>query len=294
VQGYHAADASDISVEALQEIERESQEVNAVEGAQFFRGGQSQFVSRLVQEFAQPVLLRHCVRGIRWSSGGVEVEFDRAELKWMRAQKVVITIPAGVLQVDSGVASQEGRVMFQPELPKVFVESLSYLKMGTALRMNFLFRRAPWSLLPDLPEFGMILDSTPGALFRVWWKRGHNQIVGWSGGPLEDRGQSKDDLRDHGVQALARLFSLPESQIREDLESTWTHDWNSDPYSRGVYPYVTVGGRARVQRCFEPIENVLYFAGDAECLGAYLGTINGAVKSGTRVARRILGSTYSS
>ena len=44
-----------------------------------------------------------------------------------------------------------------------------------------------------------------------------------------------------------------------------------------------------LQKFAEPIENVLYFAGDAECLGAYLGTINGAVKSGTRVARTILG-----
>jgi monoamine oxidase len=287
VQGYHAADSSDISVEALQEIERESQEVDAVEGAQFFRGGQIEFFNRLLRDFAQPIRLSHGVKQIQWSASGAEVHFQQSDLKPVRAGKVVITIPIGVLKS----SSQEGSVEFQPQLPMSFLESLSYFKMGTAIRMNFVFHSAPWSLLPELLDFAMILDSSPGAFFRVWWKRGDHQLVGWSGGPSSElaKSPSKLKLQELGIEALARLFKLPQSQVQSTLVGSYTHDWNHDPYSRGVYPYVKVGGRHQVQKFSEPIENVLYFAGDAERLGAYLGTVNGAVRAGARVAREILG-----
>ncbi len=285
IQGYHAADLAQMSTEVLGQIERESQEVGAVEGAQFFRGGQGQFVDRLVREFNQPILLNHEVQKVIWSSEGVEVMFKSSQLAPIQARRVVITLPIGVLQN----ASEKGGVVFHPPLPDRFIRALSYFKMGTALRMNFVFKPAPWSFAPHLPDFGMILDPSPDALFRVWWKRGEHQIVGWNGGPLEifRQPQSPEVIQELGLKALARLFSIPQDRLQGTLIGFYSQDWKHDPYSRGVYPYVKVGGKSAAQTYATPIEDALYFAGDAECIGAYLGTVNGAIQSGTRVARVI-------
>jgi monoamine oxidase len=66
------------------------------------------------------------------------------------------------------------------------------------------------------------------------------------------------------------------------------HDWIHDPFARGAYSYVIAGGGdARVELA-TPIENRLYFAGEATMNDGEGGTVNGALVSGERAAREIL------
>ena len=66
------------------------------------------------------------------------------------------------------------------------------------------------------------------------------------------------------------------------------HDWQADPYARGGYSYVKVGGTGAREDLQKPLENTLYFAGEATDV-EQSGTVGGALASGIRAAKEILG-----
>jgi hypothetical protein len=62
----------------------------------------------------------------------------------------------------------------------------------------------------------------------------------------------------------------------------------ADPYARGAYSYVRVGGLAAQQGFGEPVEDTLYFAGEAVDADGHIGTVHGAIASGERAGNRIV------
>jgi monoamine oxidase len=72
-----------------------------------------------------------------------------------------------------------------------------------------------------------------------------------------------------------------------ELAAWHVSDWQSDPYARGAYAFVLVGGADAAQEMSQPIDQTLYFAGEATHPG-YAGTVAAAIASGRRAARQIL------
>ena len=76
------------------------------------------------------------------------------------------------------------------------------------------------------------------------------------------------------------MFGRSRRALDDLLDAAWTHDWSADPFSRGAYPYVCVGGRPK-----SFARPPLYFAGDA--WDVEVGTVGAAVASGTRAGRAV-------
>jgi monoamine oxidase len=70
--------------------------------------------------------------------------------------------------------------------------------------------------------------------------------------------------------------------------AAWTHDWQSDPYARGAYSYVTVGGHGARKALAASLQGTLYFAGEAADYQGEHGTVAGALRSGIRAARQVI------
>ena len=87
--------------------------------------------------------------------------------------------------------------------------------------------------------------------------------------------------------ALARLFSTSTDRVRSELLSVQTHNWASDPFARGAYSYIPVNGLFLPKQLSAPVENTLFFAGEATAHDAQMGTVFGALESGLRVAREV-------
>lgn len=64
------------------------------------------------------------------------------------------------------------------------------------------------------------------------------------------------------------------------------HPWSCDPFSRGAYSYAAVGGQSGPEELARPIEDTLFFAGEAThaTLG---GTVAGAIARGRRAADEV-------
>jgi monoamine oxidase len=100
--------------------------------------------------------------------------------------------------------------------------------------------------------------------------------------------KSRDFVIDQCLRTLAALLHIGSEQIAQLLDAAYFHDWQSDPFSRGAYSYGAVGSDGAQQTLATPVENTLFFAGEATDTTGLNGTVHGAIASGRRAAREIL------
>ncbi len=298
VQGYHAADLQQISALGLGMLEKESLEKDVMDQTSFFRGGYQKLIERLAKA-AQTVgekpdhdclRLEHVVRRIIWSPRRIVAHFDHAsdpaQSSLIQATALLITVPIGVLQT---AAMEPGGIEFEPPLPQSKLTALSQLRMGQSVRITYLFREAFWE---KLPGWTMLLDRTTQApLIRSWRPRGRT-LVGWTAGPSAAHwpDYSLAACRAIGTESIARMLQVPAAAVDELLESVHVHDWTNDPFARGAYHYMGVGGDRAPAILGQSVEKTLFFAGEATQGGGYSGTVNGALLSAIRAAQEILKS----
>jgi monoamine oxidase len=92
------------------------------------------------------------------------------------------------------------------------------------------------------------------------------------------------------LQTLGGLLKLQSTELATLLDAAYFHDWQSDPFSRGAYSYGAVGSDGAQQALGSPLENTLFFAGEATDTSGHNGTVHGAIASGQRAAREIIAS----
>jgi monoamine oxidase len=71
------------------------------------------------------------------------------------------------------------------------------------------------------------------------------------------------------------------------LEIAYFHDWQADPYSRGAYSYVKAGAANAPDLLSRPVNDTLFFAGEATDTTANNGTVHGAIASAKRAVADI-------
>src|SRR6266849_623953 len=78
------------------------------------------------------------------------------------------------------------------------------------------------------------------------------------------------------------------SGLHKGLPGGFSHDWQTDPFSRGAYSYAAVGGSSAGEELGAPLEATIFFAGEATESDGQNATVHGAIASARRVAREIL------
>jgi monoamine oxidase len=302
VQGFHAARIDRIGVHGLIKANQAEDEV---EGNNGFRipGGYDLVTQALHHEaVAASALLRldTIVKAVHWSSGGVEVIcMSNGSTETFTGSCVLITLPLGVLQAQT---DDFGAVRFIPDLPEEKQAAIRGLEMGHVVHITLRFRERFWEKLSprgggvseNLRDLGFI--HYPEAPFPTWWTLLHIRaplLVGWISGPnaehLNGAGLSQDELLNEALKSLQVIFGVSESWLRQLLISSHTHNWSSDPFTRGGYAYLPVGGLKAQQTLARSVNKVLFFAGEATSVG-HVGTVHGAIESGLRAAKEILKS----
>ena len=93
--------------------------------------------------------------------------------------------------------------------------------------------------------------------------------------------------RGAAVAALSEILAVPRRDLEDQLDASASHDWRADPFARGAYSYIGVGGIGAPRALARPVEGTLFFAGEATD-GPQIGTVAGALASGRRAAREVL------
>jgi monoamine oxidase len=302
VQGYHAADPAEIGVRSLAPADGTLPSDAAALAR--VHGGYDQLPRWLAAELEAELHLQSPVAAIEWRRGHVEVTVRRAArgVRRLAARAAIVTVPAGVLA--AGPAEPRG-LRLEPDPPRIR-RACGLLAMGAVVRLACWFRDFPWHTGPAArhPERTARASfwNLGGPTFGAWWTAYPLRwplAVAWSGGPraaalaamapiapTADGGRRA--LRSLAVGELAAAFRLPRRAVAARLLATWMHDWQHDPYSRGAYSYARVGGAGAARSLSRPVEDTLFFAGEATDTGGHTGTVEGALASGLRAARQAI------
>jgi monoamine oxidase len=298
VVGFNAADPELIGVHWLVNSMRAEE---PIEGDRGFRaqGGYGNLIEIFNQQLtAAGVSVRTgvIVQSINWTSGHAELTAsDPSGSARFDARRVLITLPLAVLQAAPG---ETGAVDFKPTLPARKLDALTKLEMGKVARISLRFRHRFWTQIPahdgsSLDLAGMRFLFSQDKWFPTWWTMLPDRVpimTGWAPFQCAERlaGKPRAFVVEQALQALSRLLNISSDDLTRSLEAEYFHDWQSDPFSRGAYTYGKVGADGAQEAIASPIENMLFFAGEATDTSGHNGTVHGAIASGIRAAREIL------
>jgi monoamine oxidase len=281
IEGFDAADTNKIGVQGLA-VAGEDEEGDPGEHQFRINRGYSalvEFFEQQAKTLGVKFEISAIVKTIEWKSGVVKIIAEQ------NGKEIVLDGNAAIVAVSLGVL-KSGKIKFQPPLPKK-ERAIAKLEFGNVVKIILKFKTAFW------PErnFGFIVaidEAIP-----TWWSDSRGIILtGWAGGPKADAlsQKSEKDLKAEALKILAKIFKVETKFIEEQLLEFHWHDWRKNKFIGGAYSYVPVNGLDSVKQLASPVEETLFFAGEATASDTQPGTVHGALSSGLRAAKETLQS----
>ncbi len=292
-EGFDAADTKRASARAIvQEWTNESL-VDAAQGRP--EAGYSAVlaeVARALPASLCKVQLQTVVHKVSWERGSVEVEGRFLGTPCVAiAPRAIVTVPLGVLQAGAGEA---GHIAFEPALA-MKEGALRGLVAGPVIKLLLRFRSAFWEQIDGGRFRDAMFFHAEGQPFRTFWTSLPARaplLVAWAGGPRVTQLDSEGEVAHLAQQALQSLTAVfgKHWDVADELEAAYCHDWQRDPFARGAYSYVGVGGGTSRTELAASVEGTLFFAGEATDDAGEAATVTGALQSGERAAREVVES----
>lgn len=285
VEGFDAADPAIASVRAI------ANELHSGVAAVSARplGGYRVLMDRLrnaCESAGVAIRLSSAVSKIAYQNGAVAVTVRSSSgpHRTFAARAAIVTMPVGVLRH----RGDETEVVFDPVLPPEKQVALERLEMGEVVRVVLRFRSAFWERLENGRYRDAAFFRDADGPFPAYWTQvpvRADLLVAWAGGPKAAalRSSSKTRRIALALEGCGRLFGAPQL-ANDEFEAAVTHDWRTDPFARGAYSYVLVGGDAAREGLAAPVGDALFFAGEATSCDGQGGTVNGALETGERAA----------
>src|SRR6266568_125558 len=299
VQGFYAAHLDRLSAQSLAVETEGGDEADEVQGKQFRIANGGDALMKWLRDGLDPdrtqVRLSTVAESVEWKRGAVSVACrgsDRAPLPTLRARTALITVPLAVLKA--------GAVRFDPALPAK-QRALAGIETGQVFKIVLRFREAFW----EKPEFlkerrpqagsnggGLAFLHAHGAEVPTWWTSlpvRSPVLTGYVGAVAAEQllAEEPPSRLERSLVALSEVLAVPRRDLEQQLDASASHDWRADPFARGAYSYIGVGGNGAPRALGRPVDGTLFFAGEATN-GAEIGTVAGALSSGRRAAREVL------
>lgn len=218
-----------------------------------------------------PVAFGCAAHAIDRSGARLRVDTSQGGLE---ARAVIVTVPTNVIA--------SGALRFVPDLPGK-ADACAALPLGIA---NKIFLAADGA--DDLPENARLFGARDRADIGAYHFRpfGRPMIEGYFGGrfarDLETEGLA--GFADHAIGEIAQALG---SSWKRRLRPLCASFWASDPFALGSYSHALPGEWARRAQLAEPVENRIFFAGEATS-PQFFSTAHGAWESGERAAAEAL------
>jgi monoamine oxidase len=298
VEGFDAADPERISAKSLAQ---EQEGLADLEHEQQFRlqNGYSALIEYLrasLNPAKARIRLNAVVSEVKWKRGTVEICCGGRVRKVFRSKFAIITLPLGILQLPP---TTNASVRFYPDLPEMRRAAMR-LGFGPVVKVILKFREPFWEgrhIARLAHTDGRLKDAVffhdSNAPFPTCWTALPLRLpvlTAWAGGPKAHAlsGQPKSALVAAALDSLSHIFGLSKPKLVSLLHKVHSHDWPADPFARGAYSYETVNGANARSQLAKPIENTLFFAGEATDTSGQASTVAGALASGQQAARQIL------
>jgi monoamine oxidase len=199
------------------------------------------------------------------------------------AAKGVLSAEAVVVTVSTPLIA-EGRLRFTPDLPDKR-DAASGVPLGLADKLYMSLDHAE-EFEKDSRLFGRT-DTVATAAYHIR-PFGRSMIEAYFGGDFAS------ELEREGPEAYfdfasAELVSLLGSDFAARIKPIAASRWRSDPFALGSYSYALPGHADDRARLAAPVDNRLFFAGEA-CSPTFFSTAHGAYVSGREAAEQAVAS----
>ena len=274
-EGFDLADISKASILSIKD------EWKNMEKKQYrIKGGYSQLVDHLVNRCRQlktEFYFNTCVNKIEYENG--HVTMHTTDNKKFQARRAIITVSAGILQ--------SGTIQFKPELAEHAV-AIQGLGFGTVIKFLLEFKTCFWKEFDDETGFLLTDEEIP-----TWWTQlpsESNLLTGWLGGPNATKKVFETDtsLLHTALLSLSSIFRLPPAMLKEELTNHKIINWLNQPFIKGGYSYNTLHSEQAINVLSLPVDNTIYFAGEAISRSESLGTVESALQSGRDTASMLI------
>jgi len=222
------------------------------------------------------------VTSINYSGEKVEVMDSNGGVH--TADKVVITVPVSILK--------DNDISFTPSLPGTKTNAIQNIGMDAGMKFALSFDANFWgdnttSIISDgiVPRYyapGIGRSSSNSVLAAY--------VMGDQAEFLKDfeEGQIYETMLDE----LDRIYDGNASRlVSRDIDENVlgvVMNWTKEPYIRGAYSYPKVGSTLARETLALPVQNKLFFAGEATGLRGDFGMVQGALSSAERVHEEII------
>ncbi len=200
--------------------------------------------------------------------------------------KVIVTVPVSILKA--------GDVTFSPALPAAKQNALGKIGMDSAIRFAIDFRRNFWGDNFRSIYGGEVPEYINAAVGRSAVPRTIQMTV--SGEKAEELSPLGYDAIEVVLQDLDIMFDNSASlDARRDPTAdkfiAAVQDWGKEPFIKGSMSYLKPGGTNSDREAIAtPLQNKVFFAGEATDFSGDAGTINGALISAERAAVELITS----
>jgi monoamine oxidase len=289
VEGYYSGEISRASAKSFLEelLSEDEQQYRPVDGY----GNMIEWLANYSKKAGTIFKLSTIVKEIRWRKGEAEV-VDEANQVYL-ADKVIITVPLGVWNANE---KAKGAIIYKPALT-LKTQAASEMGFGSAMKILLKFEESFYKEgflkkhgEADFSKLHMALTDQP---IPTWWTQHPNDssvLTGWLSGPgaVEIKNEDDEAVLLKSLHSLSRIFDIDLGQLKKNLEWWKVFNWTTDPFTLGSYSYSTLQTASARRLLMEPVEDTLFFAGEAVYEGPEMGTVEAALTSGRDVAATIV------
>jgi monoamine oxidase len=193
----------------------------------------------------------------------------------------VITADQAIISLPTSVLAESGR-LFTPALPGK-IEAAQGLPLGLADKLFLSLENAD-EFEKETRLFGAT-DRTATATYHLR-PFGRPQIEVYFGGSLaaELEAAGEQAFFDFASSELTRLLG---GAFAQRVKPIHVHRWGSDPFARGSYSYARPGMADCRKALAAPVDNRLFFAGEA-CSSGDFSTAHGGWITGVAAAEQVI------
>lgn len=289
VEGYYSGETKRTSAKAFLEewLSEDKQQYRPAGGY----GKMINYLAESCRKAGAQIHLSTVVKKIKWRKGHVEVTAKNGNC--FIAAKVIITVPLGVwLTPDNAKAA----IHYSPLL-QAKKEAAKQMGFGAAIKILIEFKDRFWTdetiiqqTKTDTQNLYMVLSEMP---VPTWWTtlpQQTNLLTGWLSGPQAEsiKNEPDEEILQKALRSLSVIFTIDSNTLSDKMKWYKVFNWANNAFTCGSYSYSTTETINSKKILKEPVENTLFFAGEALYEGPETGTVEAALTSGVKVAAEVI------
>ncbi len=190
-----------------------------------------------------------------------------------KADKVLITIPLTQLQKQA--------IDFQPALPPAKQRAIQNLQLGNVMKLILRFKEVFWE-----ENTGSIYTNALISEFYSSAKDDTPQLTAYISGQACQT-LSKLDEKEILSEALRTLSEIYQKSIEPLYDTHLLIDWKKEPFIEGAYSFPHAHAERYRSLLASPIDEKVFFAGEATNYHGHAGTVHGAIESAYRAVQEM-------